>query len=187
MWMRRARRSLQFEPLERRVTMSAALTHAAVVPAAAHLVPIKGTFTGGSTSFVSAPDIISIGGLSGNLGVVPLNGSVGGQISGHRFVSGFIQLSNPQGTLVADLGRGTLKCSGKTEQLKLLAIVTQGTGSYSDVAGTVGTARFQLTPATPKSATKTNHALRLWYPKIVQFTLLLGQVTLKADQALLQP
>jgi hypothetical protein len=178
---------LQFESLEQRVTMSAGLIHAAVGAAAAHVVPVKGMFTGGSTSLPPGSLMLSIGGLSGELGKVQLTGVVGGQISGHRFVSGFMQLSNSQGSLVADLGRGTVHKSGKTQQLKLLVIVTQATGAYSDVAGSVGKARFTFTAEPGKSVSGLNSARQKWYPKTVEFTVLFAGLTLKADQALLTP
>ncbi len=187
MSMRRARRSLQFESLEQRVTMSAGLTGAAGVRAAAHTAPVGGTFTGGSTS-LSSSSLLGIGGLNGDLGKVQFNGTVGGQISGHRFESGFLQLSNSEGTLVADLGRGTLRGRG-TGLLRVLVVVTQGTADYSDVAGAVGTARFQFTAEQSESLSRTrsSSSARDWYPQSVEFTVHLANLNVKADEALLQP
>jgi hypothetical protein len=176
--------------------MSAGLTQAAVVQAASQTFRVDGTFTGGKTALAPGP-ILSIDGLSGKLGDVPFHASVSGQIFGYRFVSGFIQLSIPQSksTLVAELGRGPLSRSGKTEQLKLLTIVTQATGAYSDVVGSVGKSRFQFTAGQPQSTSKTQSESASkphrgganWTPKTVQFTLLLGKVTLKAYEVLVHP
>jgi hypothetical protein len=183
MSMRRARRSLQFESLEQRVAMSAGLTGAAGVRAAAHTVPVAGTFTGGSTSLAPG-NILGVGGLSGELGKVQFEGSVGGQISGHRFESGFIQLSNSKGTLVADVGRGTLRGKGPA-LLRLLVVVTQATGNYASVAGAVGTARFQFRAEQTASLIKKESVTGDWYPQAVEFTVHLANLNLKADQALL--
>jgi hypothetical protein len=103
------------------------------------------------------------------------------------FKSGFIQLKIHQVSLVAELGRGVVIRSGKIEKLRLLAIVIQATGDYSAVAGSVGTARFQLTSVTPKPVRGLPASAQKWYPKTVEFTIALANLNVKADEALLQP
>jgi len=183
------KRSLQFEALESRITMTTGLAHPAVAGLAAGLgpikgdgaapmalvthkppagmatavidrdvhvaaaspPPIKGTLSGGQSSIIPGTDTVVMGGFSGKLGKAPMQATIYGQVSGNTFEGGSMHLFNTRGEIIANLGSGTLKKSGKNDAVTVEFEFEQGTKAYAQVAGSAGTATIELEPGTSKA------------------------------------
>jgi hypothetical protein len=177
------RRSLQFETLEQRVTMSTGLAHPGVAVAAQKFVPIPGNLTGGSSRLLTGTNIVLVGGLSGKLGRVQFRAFANLEVSGDNLLNGELHLSNSQGTLLVNLEPGKLVNHGKGEQLKVVMIVGQCTGPYAAVEGASGTATLKLTSS--KSPTNAAENLKLLdWSKQYDFILFLTSGELKSDRVL---
>ena len=116
------------------------------VAAAAKSAAIKGNFHGGRSSLIPNIGYVAMGGATGKLGKVPFQATMFGQVSGTVFEGGTLHLFNSSGVILADLGRGKLVKKGKTENLKVVFVFQQGTGTYAPVVGWAGTAKFAIKP-----------------------------------------
>jgi hypothetical protein len=163
--------------------MSTGLAHPGVAAAAQKFVPIPGDLKGGTSMLLTGTDIVLVGGLSGKLGRVHFNAFANLDVSGDNLLNGELHLANPNGTLLVNLERGNLVKHGKGEQLKVVMIVGQCTGPYTDVEGSAGTATLKLTGS--KSPTNAPKFVSLddWNKRYL-FTLFLTSAELKADKAL---
>ena len=141
------------EKLEVRAATSTGSAHPSVALAVKSSAPIKGTLSGGQSSLIPDTDYVAMGGFSGKVGKVALQSTIYGQVSGNTFEGGSMHLFNSQGDIIADLGSGTLKKSGKNEDLKVEFEFEQATGPYAPVVGSAGTLTIEL--ETKKSAPKT--------------------------------
>ena len=74
-----------------------------------------------------------------------------GEVSGNTFVGGSLNLSNSQGTIIASLGPATLRKVGKAEDLKVIFVFDDATGTYIPVEGSAGTATIKLGTAKPRA------------------------------------
>jgi hypothetical protein len=141
------------ERLDVRAGTSTVPAHPNVALAAKRSAPIKGKLSGGQSSLIGDTNYVAMEGFSGKLGKVSLQATIYGQVSGNSFEGGSLRLFNSQGVIISDLGPGTLKKSGKNEDLKVEFIFEEASGPYTQAAGSAGTLTIEL--KTQKSATKT--------------------------------
>ncbi len=145
------RRSLQFDALEQRVTMSVVLSLPAAGAMAARQLVVNGNLQGGESSIIPGTNDVVMGGFNGKLGKVQLQSTLYGQVSGNRLLDGSVHLFNSQGTILAELGPGKLVKSGKSEQLKVGMTFQTATGAYNQVEGSAGIVTILLTPGKSKA------------------------------------
>jgi hypothetical protein len=116
---------------------------------------IKGKLAGGQSSLIPDTNYVAMGGFSGKLGKLSLQATIYGQVSRNRFEGGSMHLFNSQGDIIADLGPGNLAKKGKYEDVKVEFEFEQGTGDYSQVAGSAGTVTIELKPGASSTKTAT--------------------------------
>ena len=113
-------------------------------PLAAKALVIKGTLSGGQSSIIPGSDTVVMGGFKGKLGKAPMQSSIYGEVSGNTFEGGSMHLFNSQGDIIANLGSGTLKKSGKNHVVTLEFNFEHGTDAYSQLVGCAGTVTIEL-------------------------------------------
>ena len=133
--------------------MATGLAHPSVALAVKKPRAIKGNLTGGQSSLIPDTDYVAMGGFNGKLGKLAFQATLYGQVSGTTFEGGSLHLFNSQGDTISDLGSGTLKKSGKSEDVKVEFEFEQVTGPYTLLVGSAGTLTIELKHQ--KSATKT--------------------------------
>jgi hypothetical protein len=133
--------------------MATGLAHPSVALAAKRQRVFKGSLTGGQSSLIPDTDYVAMGGFNGKLGKLGFQATLYGQVSGNSFEGGSLHLFNSQGDTISDLGPGTLKKSGKSEEVKVEFEFEQVTGPYTPLVGSAGTLTIELKHH--KSTTKT--------------------------------
>ena len=148
----RQKRSLAFEALEGRLTMSTGLavasphTHALVVSRTAGTIPatFKGhTSINGLTE--TTPD------LTGRIGRDRFTGYGSGTVSGTIVQNGDVYLSNSQGSIQLSLGTASVTQVGRRSRQEVPVVVTGSTGKYASYTGTTGLLTTWNVPARPNA------------------------------------
>ena len=107
------------------------LAHTGVV-AAKQGAPITGSFKGGQSELIAGGSLVYMTGSSGKIGNVAFGEHAGGE-SGDSFLGSALNLSNSQGSMTLNLEDGTLKNSGKDEDLKVIFIIDTATGASTSL------------------------------------------------------
>jgi hypothetical protein len=146
----RQKRSLGFEALEGRLTLSTGLamasphTHAVVLSRTPGKVQatFKGhTLTDGATQMI--PD------LTGKIGHDQFTGSGSATISNKIVQGGEVSLENSQGNIQLSLGLASVTHAGKRLRQRVPIVITQATGQYAAYAGMTGMLTSWNVPANP--------------------------------------
>jgi hypothetical protein len=148
----RQKRSLGFEALEGRLTMSTGLaiasphTHALAMSQAKEQIPasFKGHTSINGTTEVT-PD------LTGRIGRERLTGTGTATLSGTIIESGDAYLSNSQGSIQFSLGSASVTHVGKRTRQKVPVVVSEATGAFAQYIGTTGLLTTWNVPANPKA------------------------------------
>jgi hypothetical protein len=146
----RQKRSLGFEALEGRLTMSTGLaiasplTHTLAVGKAEKQIPasFKGHASIDGSSEVT-PD------LTGRIGREHLTGYGLATLSGTIVEGGDAYLSNNQGSLQFSLGSASVTDVGKRTRQKVPIVVTEATGAFAQYIGTTGLLTTWNVPSNP--------------------------------------
>jgi hypothetical protein len=148
----RQKRSLGFEGLEGRLTLSTGLgvasphTHALVMgrPAGSISATFKGhTTIEGTTQ--TTPD------LTGRIGTDQFTGSGTGTTSGKIVQSGDVSLSNSLGTIQLSLETASVTRAGRRTRQAVPIVVTQATGKYAQYTGSTGMLTTWNVPTNPNA------------------------------------
>ena len=148
----RQKRSLGFEALEGRLTMSTGLavasphTHALAMSRARDQIPasFKGHASINGTTEVT-PD------LTGRIGRERLAGSGTATLSGTVVEGGEAELSNSQGSIQFSLGSASVTHVGKRTRQEVPIVVSGATGAFAPYVGTTGVLTTWNVPANPNA------------------------------------
>jgi hypothetical protein len=135
--------------------------------------PIKGTFKGGQSELLGG-SLVYMTGSSGKLGSVAFDERVEGQVSGNSFLGGTLLLGNSQGTMSFTLEPGTLKKSGKDEDLKVIFIIGTATGTYLPTEGSAGNVTIKLGAGKSSAKSVTQERLFDWDADWLGASIILG-------------
>ncbi len=148
----RQKRSLGFEALEGRLTLSTGLavasphTHALVVTRAAGTIPA--TFKGHTTingSTETTPD------LTGRIGRDRFSGYGSATLSGTIVQVGDAYLSNSQGTIHFTLETASVTQVRRRTRQSVPIVITEATGKYASYIGATGLLKTWNVPARPNA------------------------------------
>jgi hypothetical protein len=145
-----------------RVADATGPAHPGVAVAARPGGPIKGSFKGGQSELLSNGSLVYLTGSSGKIGNVAFGETAEGEVSGNRFLGGTLNLANSQGTMVFTLEPGTLKQSGKDEDLKVIFIIDNASGTYVPTEGSAGNVTIKLRAAKSSAKSITQERLLDW-------------------------
>ena len=124
--------------------------------------PIKGSFKGGQSELLPGGYLVYMTGSRGKIGNVAFGETAEGEVSGNSFLGGTLNLTNGQGTMSFTLEPGTLKQSGKDEDLKVIFIIDAATGTYVPTEGSSGNVTIKLGVAKPDAKSVTQERLLQW-------------------------
>ncbi len=146
----RQKRSLGFEALEGRLTLSTGLavasphTHALVMSQKRIPATFKGHASINGLTEVT-PD------LTGRIGRDRFTGSGSATLSGTIVQGGDASLSNSQGSIRFSLGIASVTQVGKRTRQKVPIVVTDATGKYASYIGTTGLLTTWNVPTRPNA------------------------------------
>ncbi len=150
---RRQNRSLRFEAIEGRLTMSTGLAiaspHAHVVDMSRSPGTVPASFKG-HTSIEGGSELTPD--LTGRIGKARLTGYGSATISGTIVEGGDAYLSNSQGSIQLTLGSDSVTQVGKRTRQRVPVVVTEATGSYAQYVGTTGLLTTWNVPAKPNAS-----------------------------------
>jgi hypothetical protein len=148
----RQKRSLSFEALEGRLTLSSSLhvasPHIQALVMSHTQAGIPATFSG-RTSINGSTVVIS--GLTGRIGNDRFSGHGSGPTSGNIFQGGDIVLSNSHGTVHLKLSAATVTQVGKRSRQEVPLTVVESTGKYAKYTGATGFVTTWNIPARPNA------------------------------------
>ncbi len=144
------------------VAAAVARVHPVIITAAKPGGPIKGSFKGGQSELLVGGSLVYMTGSHGKIGTVAFGETAEGEVSGNSFLGGTLNLTNSQGTMSFTLEPGTLKQSGKDEDLKVIFIIDAATGTYVPTEGSSGNVTIKLGAAKPGAESVAQERLLQW-------------------------
>jgi hypothetical protein len=145
-----------------RLAAAAARAHPVIIVEAKPGGPIKGSFKGGQSELLEGGSLVSMTGSRGKIGNVAFAETAEGEVSGNSFLGGTLNLTNSQGTMTFTLEPGTLKQSGKDEDLKVIFIIDAASGTYVPTEGSSGNVTIKLGAAKPGAKSVIQERLLQW-------------------------
>lgn len=145
----RQKRSLGFDALEGRLTLSTGMASPHIHALAVTQTKIPASFKGHASIINGSTAVISS--LTGRIGSDRFTGSGSGTVAGRIFQSGDVFLKNSHGTIHLGLGPVIVTHVGKSVSQKVPFVVLESSGKYAQFTGTTGMLTSWNTPVRPKA------------------------------------